>query len=397
MSWDRIALTNCRLVDAAGEWPGPLLIEAGRIAAVGGGPYEAPSIDLGGAIVAPGFVDVHTHGGGGYSLHTEDPAEIRAYAAWAPRTGVTSFLAGIVGVPGGLPEPQLRAAVAAMREPGSGAEPAGIHLEGPYISPARRGAHATEWLRIPDPAETERLLELAGGALRIVTVAPELPGAEEMIRRLAAAGVTASVGHTDATYAQTRDAIPLGISHATHCFNAMRPLHHREPGPLGAIVEDERVSGELIADGVHVHPAALRVLIRALGPDRTIVVTDALSCAGLRDAVFSFGGQPARVVDGVAKLADGTLTGSVLTMDQALRNLVELLGLPLPEALAALTANPARAAGLDGRKGWLRPGYDADLVLLDADLRLQATLCRGALAYAAPEARLGDLGQGAGE
>src|SRR5690606_21389073 len=138
------------------------------------------------------------------------------------------------------------------------------------ISPARRGAHATEWLRIPDPAETERLLELAGGALRIVTVAPELPGAEEMIRRLAAAGVTASVGHTDATYAQTRDAIPLGISHATHCFNAMRPLHHREPGPLGAIVEDERVSGELIADGVHVHPAALRVLIRALGPDRTI-------------------------------------------------------------------------------------------------------------------------------
>ena len=378
----RLTLTNCRLVDASGERPGPLLIEGGRIAALGGGPYDGPALDLGGALVAPGFVDVHTHGGGGHSLHTERPEEIAAYAAWAASTGVTAFLAGVVGVPAGLPEPQLRAAAAAMARPGPGAEVAGVHLEGPYISLARRGAHAPEWLRAPDPGETERLLELAGGGLRMITIAPELPGAEAMIRRLAAAGVTVSVGHTDATYEQTRAAIPLGLTHATHCFNAMRPLHHREPGPLGAIVEDERVSGELIADGVHVHPAALRVLVRALGPARTIVVTDALSCAGLRDAVFSFGGQAARVVDGVAKLADGTLTGSVLTMDRALRNLVELLAMPLPDALAALSANPARAAGLAGRKGLLREGYDADLVILDAGLALQATLCRGALAYA---------------
>ncbi|GAB4439315.1 MAG: N-acetylglucosamine-6-phosphate deacetylase [Chloroflexi bacterium OHK40] len=378
----RFVLNNCRLIDATGTRPGPLLVDAGRIAAIGG-IYEVPALDLGGALVAPGFVDVHTHGGGGYSLHTEHPDEIRAYAAWAPSTGVTAFLAGIVGVPGGLPETQIRAALAAATGPAAGAELAGMHLEGPYINVARRGAHAPEWLRVPDPAETERLLELAGSHLRIITVAPELPGAKAMIRRLVAAGVTVSLGHTDATYEQTRAAIPLGLTHATHCFNAMRPLHHREPGPLGAIVEDARVSGELIADGVHVHPAALRLLLRALGPDRVIVVTDALSCAGLRDAVFSFGGQPARVVDGVARLADGTLTGSVLTMDRALRNLVGMLALPLSDALAALSANPARAAGLAHRKGLLRAGYDADLIVLDETLTLQATFCRGILAYAA--------------
>lgn len=381
-----LAFSNARLVDAGGERHGDLLVARGRIAAVGAR-LAAPgaSVDLRGFILAPGFVDVHTHGGGGHSLHTTDPDEIRAYARWAPATGTTAFLAGIVGVPGGLPEAQLRAAVAAARVGGPGAELLGVHLEGPYISPARRGAHSPAWLRLPDPAETERLLALADGQLRIVTVAPELPGTDALIRRLDAAGVTVSIGHTDCGYEQARAAIPLGIRHATHCFNAMRPLHHREPGPLGAIVECDDVYGELIADGVHVHPAAMRVLLRALGPERSVIVTDALSCAGLREAAFDFGGQAARVVDGVAKLADGTLTGSVLTMDRALALLVGELGLALPATVGMLSRNPARAAGVAARKGALAPGYDADLVILDAGLRLQATFCRGALAYATPE------------
>ncbi|WP_025745897.1 N-acetylglucosamine-6-phosphate deacetylase [Kallotenue papyrolyticum] len=375
-----IVFEHAVLVDATGQREDASLAFAhGRIVPA---PSDTPGIDLAGAIVTPGFVDVHTHGGGGYNLQTTDAQEILAYARWAPRTGTTAFLVAVVGVPHALPEAQLRAAVAAIEQGSPAAEPLGIHLEGPYMNPARRGAHDPSWLRQPTPAETEQILALAQGHLRLITLAPELPGADALIQRLAAAGVTVSIGHTDATYEQAAAAIPLGITHATHCFNAMRPLHHREPGALGAIVEHEQVLGELIADGVHVHPAVARILLRALGPERAIIVTDALACAGVPDAVFEFNGQPARVVDGVARLADGTITGSVLTMDQALRNLVQIVGVPLPQAVGMLTRNPARSAGVAARKGRLAPGYDADLLIFDAQLELQATICRGRLAWA---------------
>lgn len=379
----RLTFTHAQLVDAGGEQhDAALTIDGGRIVAVGAdADSQTDTLDLSDMIVTPGFVDVHTHGGGSFNLHTTDADEIRAYARWTPETGTTAFLIGVVGVPATLPEAQLRAAIEAIETPGPGAEPLGMHLEGPYMSVTKRGAHDPSWLRTPEAAETERLLALTKGYLRLITLAPELPNADAMIQRLVKAGVTVSIGHTDATYEQARDAIPLGITHATHCFNAMRPLHHREPGPLGAIVEAESVRGELIADGVHVHPAALRVMIRALGPERTIIVTDALSCAGLPDAEFTFAGQPARVIDGVARLSDGTITGSVLTTDQALRNLVELVGVSLPDAVGMLTLNPARSAGAAQRKGRLQPGYDSDLLIFDRDLRLQATICRGKLAF----------------
>ncbi len=338
-------------------------------------------IDLEDAIVTPGFVDVHVHGGGGFNLHTQDAEEIRAYARWAPSSGTTSFLIGTVGVPGSLPRAELGAAAAAVERPGPGAEALGVHLEGPYINVARRGAHDPSWLRTPSDEETTELLAIAGGHLRLITVAPELPGAIEMIRRLIAEGVTVSIGHTDATYEQARAALKEGITHATHCFNAMRPLLHREPGPLGAIVEAATVRGELIADGVHVHPAVMRALIGALGPERTVVVTDALPAAGLSDAVFTFGGQAARVVDGVARLTDGTITGSVLTTAQALRNLMELADVPPAAAIQMLTINPARSARAETRKGQIKAGYDADLLVFDDRLELQATICRGQLAY----------------
>jgi N-acetylglucosamine-6-phosphate deacetylase len=374
-----ITFSNIRIVDAMGERSGESLSFDGATIS---DDLRGDEIDLGGAIVIPGFVDVHTHGGGGFNLQTTDAAEIHSYARWTPSTGVTSFLIAVVGVPHALPEEQLKTAVAAIAAGGAGAEPVGIHLEGPYMSHARRGAHDPSWLRVPDPAETERLIELTHGWLKLITLAPELPGMPHMIQRLADAGVTVSIGHTDATYEQARESIPLGITHATHCFNAMRPLLHREPGALGAIVEFDQVHGELIADGVHVHPAAARILLRALGPERAIVVTDALACAGLPDAEFEFNGQPARVIDGVARLSDGTITGSVLTMDQALRNIVRIVGVPLHEAVAMLTLNPARSARVADRKGRLRPGYDADLLILDDDLQLQATICRGVLAWA---------------
>jgi N-acetylglucosamine-6-phosphate deacetylase len=381
----RWTLQGAQLVDASFELPaGDLTIDGARIQAVGA-PAGTPGtvIDATGMIVMPGFIDVHTHGGGGYNLHTVSAEEIQAYARWAPATGVTSFLIGVVGVPTALPEAQLQAAAAAIDTWKGGAEPLGLHLEGPYISVKRRGAHMTSWLRLPDAGELERVLALAGGHLRLMTLAPELPGAAAMIRRLLEAGITVSMGHTDATYEQAQDAILLGVTHATHCCNAMRPLHHRDPGPLAAIAQAPQVFGELIADGVHVHPAMMAILVKILGPARTIVITDALSAAGLaEDTRFDFAGQPAQLIHGAARLADGTITGSVLTMDRALRNVVQMTGVSLQEAVGMLTQNPAQAARVASRKGRVQAGYDADLVILDSTLALQATICQGRVAFA---------------
>jgi N-acetylglucosamine-6-phosphate deacetylase len=383
----RFTLRGAHLVDAFTEIAeGDITVEDGRIVSIGGPPGRPGKIiDAANTLIVPGFIDVHTHGGGGFNLHTTMPEEIHDYALWAPSTGVTSFLIGVVGTPGALPEPQLAAAVQSIKGWGRGAEPLGIHLEGPYINERRRGAHLPSWLRTPDAGETERVLTLAGGYLRIVTLAPELPGASPMIRRLVEASVTVSIGHTDATYEQALEAIQLGATHMTHCCNAMRPLHQRDPGPLSAVAQSPQVYGELIADGVHVHPAMMYVVVKILGPERTIVITDALAAAGLDEAAFDFAGQPAHVASGVARLADGTITGSVLTMDQALRNVLRMTPVSLPEAVGMLTRNPAHAARASERKGQLGQGCDADLVLLDESLQLQATLCRGAVAFANDE------------
>jgi N-acetylglucosamine-6-phosphate deacetylase len=388
-------LRDARLVDADGDSSSAdISFTGGRITAVrssGGSHDSAPAapddvvVNASGLIVMPGFIDVHTHGGGGFSLHTTDADEIRAYARWVPSTGATAFLVGVVGAPHALPEAQITAAVTALGEPPErreGAEPLGIHLEGPYISERRRGAHLLSWIRTPDEMETTRLLELARGWLRIVTLAPEAPGADALTRRLVAEGVTVSLGHSDATYEQALEALQLGVTHMTHCCNAMRPMLHRDPGPLSALSESPSAYGEIIADSVHVHPAMVRALLKLMGPERAILITDAQSGAGADGATFEFGGQAAHVSRGAAWLADGTLTGSVLTMDQALRNIVRMTGVTLSQASAMMARNPARAAKAAATKGLLRPGYDADLVILDGNLTLQATYCSGALVFA---------------
>jgi N-acetylglucosamine-6-phosphate deacetylase len=385
----RFTLSGARLVDANMDVElGDVVVNDEHIQSIGDrGDQSGLVIDAADSIILPGFIDVHTHGGGGFNLHTTDVKEIHAYRHWVATTGVTSFLIAVVGTPNALPEAQLFTAVEAIKQAkhqphGSDAEPVGIHLEGPYISVDRRGAHPPIWLRTPDPEETEHILDLTGGHLQLITLAPELPGAHEMIRRLVEAGVTVSIGHTDTDYEQAREAIKLGITHATHCFNAMRQLEHRNPGPLAAIVQAEQVLGELIADGIHVHPAMMDMLIRMLGPKRTIVITDAQAGAGIPNAVFEFAGQEAHVICGAARLLDGTLTGSVLTLDHALRNMLEYTHVSLPEASGMLSYNPARSAHVADHKGLLIPGYDADFAIFDRSLQLQATICRGQVGFA---------------
>ncbi|GBD21190.1 N-acetylglucosamine-6-phosphate deacetylase [bacterium HR28] len=391
-----LTLVGGELVDGGIRRTGERVVLAdGRIVAVGSDvPLCGLVVDATDLLILPGFLDLHTHGGGGFALHTTEPEEILAYARWVTRTGTTAFLVNVVGVPEDLPEPQLTAAALAITHPdGSGAEPLGIYLEGPFLNPARRGAHHASWLRPPDLSLAERLLAAGRGQLRVVTLAPELPGALDILDRFIAAGVLVAIGHTEATYEQTQIAFAHGARLLTHCFNAMPPLLHRAPGPLGALVEEESAFGELIADGHHVLPAVMRVLVRALGSGRTVVITDAQPGAGLPPGTtFSFAGCLARVDSDVARLADGTIAGSVLTMDQALRVLVESVGVPLEDAALMLTTTPARAIGVDQRKGRLAPGYDADLVLLDRELRVQATFCRGHLAFASTDwlARVGD-------
>ena len=353
---------------------GWLVIDRGRVSSVGSGAPPRPAdVDLGDQIVVPGFVDLHVHGGGGGAY---DAVSARTGVDFHRASGTTTTLASLVTA---SPE-HLLTSIGRLADLTEQGFIAGIHLEGPWLSEHRAGAHQVSELRDPARDELAAVLTAGRGAIRMITFAPERPGALEAIRVAVDHGVVAAVGHTDASYATAQAGIEAGASVATHLFNAMAPIHHREPGPIVALLEDPRVTVEVVLDGVHLHPAIYRHVVAAGGPDRVALVTDAIAAAGLPDGDYVLGQLRVNVTDGLPKLADrDTIAGSTATTGRLFGNAVRFSGLARPDALLAAarqtSATPARVLGLTDRT--LQAGGAADLVALDAELRVTAVMQSG--------------------
>ncbi|MEO3947047.1 N-acetylglucosamine-6-phosphate deacetylase [Gorillibacterium sp. CAU 1737] len=369
---------HANLVTETGTIPnGWLLVKGTRIADLGAGDVPRSSgktiltLDAKGAWLLPGFVDVHVHGGGGADFMD---AEVEAYdriAAHHVRHGTTSLLATTVTASKEAIDRVLQAAHDYQEQPLRYARLAGVHLEGPFLNEQRIGAQNPAHLSLPQEEWLEEWLTAYPGLIRLQTLAPELPGAHATIRLLTEAGVTVSAGHTDATCEEVLAAADAGLTHGTHCFNAMSGLHHREPGAVGAVLSDDRITAELIADGHHVHEAVIRLVLRAKGADKVALITDAMSASGLGDGRYELGGLPVEVTDGVARIAgSGALAGSTLTMLGAFRFAVQRAGATVEEASRMASGTPARQIGQDAEFGSLAIGKRADLLLLDESLAL---------------------------
>jgi N-acetylglucosamine-6-phosphate deacetylase len=366
-----------------------LAVEDGRIVAVA--PREAMEVpagarvvDFGDNILAPGFVDIHIHGGAGHDVMQASADELAAVERSLAARGVTSYFPTTVTAPLDATYVALERLSAAVetaddrlsRNGGLRAQPLGMHLEGPFISHARRGVHPPENLQEPSLEIFDRMWQAARGKVSIITVAPELPKANYLIREATNRGIAVSLGHSDATFEETLAGITAGARHATHTFNAMRPLDHREPGIIGAVLSDDRVSAELICDGIHVRPEVVKLWYRAKGTDRAVLVTDAISATGMGDGRYQLGGFEVEVKGDRCEF-EGKLAGSVLTLDRAVRNVMEFAAVELWEAVRFATLNPARVAGVCGRKGALVEGADADIVVLSPRGEVVKTIVRG--------------------
>jgi N-acetylglucosamine-6-phosphate deacetylase len=345
-------------------------------------PNGARSLDFPGMVLAPGFIDIHIHGSAGHDVMEHDDRAIAAIERHMLRHGVTSYLPTTVTAP-------LERTLIALEHLGkrvsnrtSGpdrASPLGIHLEGPFISHAKRGVHPTEHLLKPSIDMLDRFWQAALGTIRMMTIAPELPGAQETIRHAGGLGVHTSLGHSDATYGETTAAIAAGARHATHTFNAMRPLGHRDPGILGAVLTDSRTSADIIADGIHLAPSIVKLFLAAKGPDRAILITDAISATGMPDGKYSLGGMEVEVKGGRCDY-QGKLAGSVLTLDRAVRNVMTFAEWSLLQTLPLVTLNPARLLGISEQRGMIAPGRIADLVVLTPGGEVVKTIVAGQIA-----------------
>lgn len=362
-----------------------LLVEAGVIAGIHQqSEREIPKgqrvLDLEDAILVPGFIDMHIHGGGGRDVMDPAPDALLAVERLLYSHGVTSYFPTTITAPIDRTLAALDSlanAIERSRESGDlRARPVGIHLEGPFISHARPGVHPPADLQKPTLALFEKFWEASRGTVKVMTIAPELEGARELISEATNRGICVSMGHSDADLAQARAGVDAGVRHATHTFNAMRPLEHRDPGIIGEALMDERISAEIIADGVHVDPLMVRLFLRAKGADGAVLVTDATAATGMPNGRYRLGSLEVDVKDGKC-LRDGRLAGSVLTMDKAVRNVVKFANWDLQTAVRLATLNPARATGLSGNAGTLAVGAPADIVALNSAGNVVKTIVRG--------------------
>ncbi len=361
-----------------------VVIENGRIdsittRAAATTPAGAQVMDFPGATLAPALLDVHIHGAAGHDVMEATPSALAAICTFLASRGTGSFLATTVTAPLDATLRSLSALAKLLSQaPVEGqARPLGIHLEGPFLSHAKKGAHPPEYLLAPNISIFDRLHEAAEGRVRLMTLAPELPGAVELAAHATARGVRVSVGHSNATAAETRAVIAAGAVSATHTFNAMRPLDHREPGILGTVLTTDELFAELICDGIHTAPEMVKLWWRAKRPARAILITDAMSAAGMPNGEYQLGGMAVQVAEGRALLPGNVLAGSVLTLDRGLANFIEFTGARLEEALRLATANPAMMTGLEDQAGSLVAGGPANLIAVDAAGRLAGAITHG--------------------
>jgi N-acetylglucosamine-6-phosphate deacetylase len=364
-----------------------IVVEDGRIASISTlesgeqAPLsEARSIDFPGATLAPAFLDVHIHGAAGHDVMEATPEALTTIGRFLASHGTGSFLATTVTAPLDATLRSLSGLAKLLVHPDPSAHPqarpVGIHLEGPFLSHVRRGAHPPEYLLAPDLKTFDRLFEAAEGYVRLMTLAPELPGAVELTAHATARGVRVSLGHSDANAAETRAAIATGAVSATHTYNAMRPLHHHEPGILGIVLTTDSLFAELICDGIHNQPEMVKLWWRAKGPDRAILVTDAMSATGMPDGEYRLGEFKVRVENGKASIGD-VLAGSLLTLDKALANFVRFTGATVEQGLRLMTANPATMTGIQACAAPLAVGHPANLVAVDTAGKLLASVLNG--------------------